>query len=630
MKKINVPSSTTAWGQADSPSPMSGESNYMKGSQDWADPSASSIEKQESWMDTEALKERIKQNQDSEEHQYDVAEFYKKTGIWQYIARHQVFETLTLVVISTNALWMAVDTDLNGAAVLLQAHPVFQIAEHLFCLYFTFEWTVRFMSFKRKCNGLRDYWFIFDSILVCMMVLETWVMSIVLLATGTAGGGGMGNASLLRMARLLRLSRMARMARLFRALPELLILIKGMASAMKSVFFTLCLMTILVYVFAIGFRQLTDGTTVGFDYFSSVPASMHTLLLDGSLMDNPGVLIFRLSDESVVLAAFFYIFILFAALTLCNMLIGVLCEVVSNVAHIERHNLTVSFVREKLMEVVHQLNPEEDIADHRITKQEFEEMLGTKEANLALNEVGVDAPGLVDIIDFLFQDGKVFTFDEFMDSMVKLRGSNTATVKDVVELRRFLVVQQKELKEDLLDMLGLVDKRATFIKVMQGKKHSASFGKNKGMEDALRAHGCGSNDSSFASVDIADHGPGHHHSDRSSTATNGAASFLQNRAALVDSLVNANNALLGFVEVLGPQQHPPAVEAGGSAGGEPCQFSDGQRRAGKPSMPPAEIKELTGQLNDLQKAMMESLVGLQNCRERVCAVESAPGSRQNP
>ena len=45
-----------------------------------------------------------------------------------------------------------------------------------------------------------------------------------------------------RLVRLLRLTRMARMARLLRAMPELLVLIKGMVVAMRSVFFTLCLL----------------------------------------------------------------------------------------------------------------------------------------------------------------------------------------------------------------------------------------------------------------------------------------------------------------------------------------------------------------------------------------------------
>merc|ERR1719464_2420800 len=99
---------------------------------------------------------------------------------------------------------------------------------------------------------------------------------------------GLGDASILRMARLMRLTRMARMARLFRAMPELLILIKGMVSATRSVFFTLCLLAILLYIFAIAFTQLLDETPAGLRYFPKVFTSMHTLLLEGTLLDSPG------------------------------------------------------------------------------------------------------------------------------------------------------------------------------------------------------------------------------------------------------------------------------------------------------------------------------------------------------
>merc|ERR1719203_1326657 len=130
------------------------------------------------------------------------------------------------------------------------------------------------------------------------MLAETWVMTGVILFVGGTSGGLMGDAAILRMARLLRLSRMARMVRLFRAMPELLILVKGIVAATRSVFFTLCLLIILLYVFGIAFRQLADGSQVGKEQFDTVLASMYTLLIDGTFMDSMGPLIRRLGKES--------------------------------------------------------------------------------------------------------------------------------------------------------------------------------------------------------------------------------------------------------------------------------------------------------------------------------------------
>merc|ERR1712080_225849 len=119
-----------------------------------------------------------------------------------------------------------------------------------------------------------------------MMVFETWLLSIAfLLMAGHGTGGGLGNASILRLVRLLRLTRMARMVRLLRALPELMVLVKGISVATRSVFFTLVLLLIFIYVFAIAFTQLAQETVLEEPYFSSVLASMSTLLLRGTLPD---------------------------------------------------------------------------------------------------------------------------------------------------------------------------------------------------------------------------------------------------------------------------------------------------------------------------------------------------------
>merc|ERR1719410_1759359 len=94
---------------------------------------------------------------------YDVGNYYKKEGLCQKIARHSKFELLTNVVVSVNALWIAVDTDYNRSSTLLDADLIFQIMENCFCIYFVLEWTVRFCAFRHKRDCLHDFWFVFDS-----------------------------------------------------------------------------------------------------------------------------------------------------------------------------------------------------------------------------------------------------------------------------------------------------------------------------------------------------------------------------------------------------------------------------------------------------------------------------------
>merc|ERR1719214_304471 len=115
-----------------------------------------------------------------------------------------------------------------------------------------------------------------------MMVMETWVLLIIMAALG--GESPIGGTSILRLFRLLRLSRLMRM---LRSLPELMILVKGMATAMKSVVYVMCLQVIITYVFAIAFTQLAVGTpSIGEKFFSNVALSMYSLLIYATLLDN--------------------------------------------------------------------------------------------------------------------------------------------------------------------------------------------------------------------------------------------------------------------------------------------------------------------------------------------------------
>merc|ERR1719160_245297 len=107
------------------------------------------------------------------------------------------------------------------------------------------------------------------------MVMETWVMQIVMAAIG--GGSPVSGTSILRLFRLLRLSRLMRM---LRSLPELMILIKGMVTAMKSVAYVMGLLVLITYVFAIAFTQLAVGSeSIGDQFFANVSHSMYSLLL---------------------------------------------------------------------------------------------------------------------------------------------------------------------------------------------------------------------------------------------------------------------------------------------------------------------------------------------------------------
>jgi hypothetical protein len=395
------------------------------------------------YKDPQAMKLQVRKCLEKQK-PYSVDQFYKdpETSVWPRIATHPVFENTTLAVIAFNAVYIAIDTDWNKPVPLecsdtyslTESGAFFQFMEHAFCVYFTGEWIARFMSFKIKSNGLKDGWFCFDSVLVFMMVMETWVMTIILAAMG-GGENPVGGTSILRLFRLLRLSRLMRM---LRSLPELLILIKGMATAMKSVAYVMGLLVLITYVFAIAFTQLSVNTDFGDNYCKNVALSMYSLLIYATFMDDLSAFTDDIRGEVPELLPLTLLFICLAALTVMNMLIGVLCDVVSAVAKRERDEIRMETLSEQMRTIVASLDED---SNNMISYKEFVKIMAKPDALAALDDVGVSPTGIVDFAElFFFEDGYKdgtmleLKFEDFMEVILDLRECNTATVKDMLNL----------------------------------------------------------------------------------------------------------------------------------------------------------------------------------------------------
>ena len=364
--------------------------------------------------------------------------FFYESGRCTSVAKHPIFEYATLFVVLVNSIWLAIDADYNNALMLSEAEIHFQVAEHFFCFFFVFELVVRFSAYRYKLWCLKDRWFVFDSILVSLMVLETWVLTLLVAVSG-GGDDGFGGASVLRIMRLLRLLRMARMIRLLRALPELLILIKGMAAATRSVGYALCLLLCLMYIFAIIFVSLVEGTELQEIYFTGVVESMIVLLVHGTLLDGIGEVLNDLRRKDgggFSLFAIFFVFVLLSAFMVLNLVIGVLCEVVAQVSAEEKEAITMEAAVAKFNALLSELDKNHD---GQIGKEEFLSTVKHTKALDILPELGLDPNSLFEHVDTIFKDDcEELAMEDFWNAIIKFRKSRTATLNDIVDLRKYL------------------------------------------------------------------------------------------------------------------------------------------------------------------------------------------------
>ena len=277
----------------------------------------------------------------------------KTEGCLPKIAKSSLLERATMTVIFLNAVWLSIDLEFNQEAdIIVEAPPLFFVVENLFCTYFTAELLIRYLVYTRTWYAIKDPWFVFDLLLVSLMIFETWIMALVYVISGGGGGGIAGGTSVLRVARVLRVLRTARMARLVRFMPELMILIKGMMVACRSVFFTLILLLLITYVFAVAFMQFSrDTPDLRELFFSSMPTTVENLILH-CIFPDQAYFYSEVAADSGIMAFLVVMFIFLGTLTVMNMLLGVLVEAIKTVSEIEREQMDVDFAKKALWELI--------------------------------------------------------------------------------------------------------------------------------------------------------------------------------------------------------------------------------------------------------------------------------------
>eukprot|EP00927_Polykrikos_kofoidii_P043868 TRINITY_DN37973_c0_g1_i1.p1 TRINITY_DN37973_c0_g1~~TRINITY_DN37973_c0_g1_i1.p1 ORF type:complete len:1281 (+),score=218.14 TRINITY_DN37973_c0_g1_i1:149-3844(+) len=373
---------------------------------------------------------------------YDVRNFYHDDGLPQLIARSDLFGNITLAIICVNAAYIGLDADRNHAKNLNEAHWLFQVCEHLFCIFFSFEWLIRTLAFRQLKYGLMDMWFKFDTFLVAIMVFETWIVpnvsgsSMIPVPTG--------------MIKMLRLLRLARMARIMRAFPELVAMIKGVKAAATSVGSALLMLVCVLYIFAI-IVHLVLGSDSGYigntpalqSRFASLTETMMTLLIDGTFMDSLGTVSRGFSSIPNVFlricaVILLWLYVLMSALTVLNMLIGVLCEVVTAVAEREKEDNDIKFVKERLLGLMKEMDAD---GNGSVSQEEVHRFRTASIVIEVFEDLSVDMNMFMQWMDMHFEgqgDGKKhLPFHVIVELILQLRGERNPTMKDLQDMFLF-------------------------------------------------------------------------------------------------------------------------------------------------------------------------------------------------
>jgi len=359
---------------------------------------------------------------------------FKEEGMCIYVADSHAFHAMSFLMIMANAVYIGVEADWNKAATPSEAAWPFKFCDQLFCTFFTCELVVRFFTFRRKRDWFRDNWFLLDSIMVVLMIFETWILVLILSMIAGPGDEAVNTGIFGGMGRMLRLLRLTRISRLMKLIPELVTMVKGMIAAIRAVHAALIILILLVYVFAI----LMNSLIPEMETFNSVRTSMVTLLVQGVLLDDiSGLTRSLITLGSVASLMFLAIFVLLSALTVMNMLIGVLCQVVLDVSAEEKENLVKGQMQKTLLVMLERLDADDS---GQLSKAEVQAVICEPEAVAIMMDIQVDTQHLLDLTEMLYvSEDSTLPISVIMNIVLSLRGKRPVNMNDMAKGNNFIM-----------------------------------------------------------------------------------------------------------------------------------------------------------------------------------------------
>jgi len=223
-----------------------------------------------------------------------VSTFYK-------IRENSFFQAFVIGVIIFSALLVGSTTyDVDP-----QFSIILSYLDYAVTIFFVVELSIRFLGEEKKSEFLKDGWNLFDTIIVTVSLIPM----------------GAGNSAL-----LLRLLRIFRVLRLISFIPELRILIESLLKSLPRIGYVCLLLFIIIYIYAafgsILFAEADPSR------WKDIGTAVITLVQVMTLSSWEQVML-PMQEKFWWAWVYFYTFIALGAITLLNLIIAVLVDVMS-------------------------------------------------------------------------------------------------------------------------------------------------------------------------------------------------------------------------------------------------------------------------------------------------------------
>ena len=222
--------------------------------------------------------------------------------IFYTLKESRLFQNLVISIIIFNAFTIGFNTyDLSEFS-----KNIINLLDYSITIFFVIEILIRFIGEPKKINFFKNGWNLFDSTIVLISLIPI-----------------PNNSSFL----LLRLLRVFRILRIISVIPELKLIIEALLGSVKRVFYVGLLLFIILYIYAtIGSILFSNDIP---QRWSDVGVSMITLFQVLTLSSWEQVML-PLQEIYWWAWIYFFSFIIICGITMLNLLIAILVDVVIN------------------------------------------------------------------------------------------------------------------------------------------------------------------------------------------------------------------------------------------------------------------------------------------------------------
>lgn len=354
--------------------------------------------------------------------------------------RHSYFEVLVMMTLLASSATLGIETHLNMQDIESDPHVIFRIFDIFWCAAFLLELFVRMLADGRHFLNSRNpefTWNLTDTVLVAFSTADEVVFML----------GFAIELSQFRLLRMVRLVRVLRLLRVVRFCSDLRIMVNGIAGSVKTLFWAMLLLGIVIFIFGVTFMQLAynylrtnpDNSDIMI-YYGTLGRSMLTLFMAISGGVDWKDAVAPLSALSEIIDYLMGIYVFFTVFCFINVVTGIFVDNAKALGEQEMlHQRAGQYLRRRrwVKEVVKLFAKMDISAEGDLSYEEFAAEIQDERVQECFRHLGINvenhtADELFELFD-VDEDGKIDPHS-FEQAIRQFHGS--ARSIDVYKLRR--------------------------------------------------------------------------------------------------------------------------------------------------------------------------------------------------